>query len=552
MSGGRFRNFRGRPCGSAALAGALGLALLSACAPEAQLPDLKQIYQRAASAEGAGPARRPLIAIPGTLGSRLVDRVSGRAIWGGGSRGISADPEDPEEYALIALPIPKGDEPFSALVDTVEPDGVLETAEAEVLGIPININVYGEALGVLAEGGFRVQRGLRRFRSGGDRDGIEEDLFDAVLPVRAEPALAPKPEPAPESAFDTFQFDYDWRRDLVETAHKFGRFLQERRARVAAQRGVPEAEVKFDLLAHSMGTLISRYFLMYGFAEPPSGSATTLPPITWAGAEFFSRVVFVAPPNSGSILALDNLINGKELGPLQPVYPPALLASHVSTYQLLPRAHHRRVLKNGAPVTGLFDAALWEAMGWGLFAPDAEAELALMMPDEPSPERRLDRARAYTKRLLNRAEIFHRMMDSWGPPPAGLDLFLVVGGGFETPATAEIDPESGVFQITGFEEGDGVVLRASALADGRQDGDLTTGFRSHLRFKTTLFLPDEHVELTRNRVFGDNLLFWLLEAPRGGTNLARPANTGLLGNVSSGRQAISDAPVPLSPTSPDR
>ena len=77
-------------------------AALVACAPEARLPDLKQIYQRASDAASDGSSRRPLVAIPGTLGSRLVDTKSNRVIWGGaGSRGISADPEDPEEFALM-------------------------------------------------------------------------------------------------------------------------------------------------------------------------------------------------------------------------------------------------------------------------------------------------------------------------------------------------------------------------------------------------------------------------------------------------------------------
>ncbi|MFK7945710.1 MAG: esterase/lipase family protein [Paracoccaceae bacterium] len=528
-----------------------GLALLfvtvglMGCSQEARLPDLKQIYQKASSVDDrVGSQRRPLVAIPGTLGSRLVDSASGKIIWGGsGSRGISADPEDPEEYALIALPIAKADEPFADLVDTVVPGGILETAEAEILGVPISINVYGDALGVLSDGGFRVQRGIRRFQAGGDPDAVLDDVPEAArLPNPVEPAVE-------VTDFDTFQFDYDWRRDLIDSAHKFGHFLEKRRRDVARTQNKPEGSVKFDLLAHSMGTLVSRYFLMYGFADPAPGEP--LPPITWAGADYFSRVVFVAPPNSGSVIALDNLINGKELGPLQPVFPPALLGTHVSPYQLMPRVRHRRVMRDGAPVIDLYDVDFWEEMGWGLLNPAAEAELALMMPDEPSPERRRSRARAYTKRLLARSETFHKMMDRWTPPPEHLDLFLVVGGGFETPATAEIDPV-GTFRITGLEEGDGVVLRASALADERQDGNSSTGFRSPLRYKTTLFLPDEHVELTRNRVFGDNLLFWLLEAPRGGSELARPNKTGFLGNVSDGPTQAADTEGGFLPGNDDR
>lgn len=512
----------------------LGALALAGCTEKPKLPDLEAIYQRTAAAEGDSRQRRPLIGVPGTLGSRLVDRASGRVIWGdSGSRGISADPEDPFEYKLIALPIARGDEPLTALTDTIAPAGILETAEAEVLGIPIDINVYGEALRVLSDGGFSVDRRPSGVDARDEARPEEQTTSRAATPtaVAVDPKIAAGQV---DDDFDSFQFDYDWRRDLIETAHKFGDFLDRKRADVARARGVPPYKVRFDMLAHSMGSLVSRYFLMYGRADPsPDGP---LPSVTWAGAEYFDRVVFVAPPNGGSVIAMDNLINGKEIGPLQPVYPAAMLGTHPAAYQLMPRARHRRVLMNGEPMDALYDPAFWQKMGWGLADPTADNQLQLIMPDEPDAGRRRVRALAHQARLLRRAKVFHQMMDNWAPPPAHLDLFLVVGGGFETPAVAEIDTEATSFRIIATEEGDGVVLRASALLDERMDGNLDTGFRSPLRFKTTLFLPDEHVELTRNRVFGDNLLFWLLEAPRGGNRLVQPQNAGLLANISDGRE----------------
>ena len=508
-----------------------GVAVLAAgCTTEARLPDLEAIYKRTSITTSEGP-RRPLITVPGTLGSRLVDSDSKRVIWGGGgSAGISADPEDPEEYRLIALPVAKADEPLTELRDTVVPGGILETAQAEVLGIPIDVNVYGKALGVLTVGGFSVDRRSARLYTRAER---EDGLDLQVELANAEAAKAPKAEAVSvPDEFNSFQYDYDWRRDLIESAHGLGRFLERKRQILSEKRGVRPESVKFDLLAHSMGTLVARYFLMYGFSSPgPDGK---LPPITWEGAQFFDRVVLVAPPNAGSVIALDNLINDKELGPLQPVYPGALLSTHPAAYQLMPRARHNRVLIDGEPADNLFDVSLWERMGWGLAKPGIEDQLALLIPDEAEPERRRARALAYKARLLSRAETFHRMMDRWAPPPSHLDIFVVIGGGFETPAIAEVDGGTGEFKITTNEEGDGVVLRASALLDERMDGDNSSGYRSPLRFKTTLFLPDEHVELTQNRVFADNLLFWLLDAPRSTGELARPDNVDLLGNVSDG------------------
>ena len=62
--------------------------------------------------------------------------------------------------------------------------------------------------------------------------------------------------------------------------------------------------------------------------------------------------------------------------------------------------------------------------------------------------------------------------------------------------------------------GDGKVLRSSALMDERMDGTWSPYLRSPIEWKSVMFLPESHLELTQTAVFTDNLLFWLLEAPR--------------------------------------
>jgi hypothetical protein len=287
--------------------------------------------------------------------------------------------------------------------------------------------------------------------------------------------------------------------------------------------------VRFDLLVHSMGGLIARYYLMHGAVDLPDDGS--LPPINWAGAEHFNRVVFVAPPNAGSIYALENLVNGKRLGPFQPFFPPAMIGTHPSTYELMPRARHNRVTvttADGQEQADPYDPALWQRFGWGLADPGAAELLAWLMPEIADPAERRARALAHQARLLARAEQFHRAIDRWAPPPEHLELFLVVGGGYETGASAIVDGKSGALRLDAVEEGDGVVLRASALLDERQGGEKTEELRTPLRFKTVLFLPDEHLKLTENPVFGDNLLFWLREQPRDPSQLSRPRTPTML------------------------
>ena len=49
-----------------------------------------------------------MISIPGTLGSRLVEKDTGVVMWGGAD-GLSVDPEEADNPRLIALPIGEGD-----------------------------------------------------------------------------------------------------------------------------------------------------------------------------------------------------------------------------------------------------------------------------------------------------------------------------------------------------------------------------------------------------------------------------------------------------------
>lgn len=60
-----------------------------------------------------------------------------------------------------------------------------------------------------------------------------------------------------------FEFDYDRRRSLDESAVRFGRFLKQLARFIKAYRPY-RAPLRFDVVAHSMGGLLLRYFLRYG------------------------------------------------------------------------------------------------------------------------------------------------------------------------------------------------------------------------------------------------------------------------------------------------
>jgi hypothetical protein len=116
-----------------------------------------------------------------------------------------------------------------------------------------------------------------------------------------------------------FEFPYDWRRDNRAAAHRLARLAPQWLSAWRQQSG--NASAKLILIAHSMGGLVSRYFL-----EVLGG---------WRDARM---LITFGTPYRGSLNALDALSNGtkKNLGPLTLVDLSGLVRSFTSTYQLLP------------------------------------------------------------------------------------------------------------------------------------------------------------------------------------------------------------------------
>jgi hypothetical protein len=228
--------------------------------------------------------------------------------------------------------------------------------------------------------------------------------------------------------------------------------------------------------------------------------------------------VLVGPPNAGSLSALFELIEGHDPGPFVPTYPAALLGTFPSVYQLLPRGRHGVLDEIGAParrVADLYDPALWERMGWGLAAREEPAELAVLLPGVSEKAERRSIALDHVAKSLARARQLADALDQPAPPaPSHLALYLVAGDAVPTPRGATADPATGRVRVASYGPGDGTVLRSSALLDEREGGDWSPIVRSPIAWSDTLFLFDDHLGLTRDPVFTDNVLFWLLEQPR--------------------------------------
>ena len=211
-------------------------------------PDLEAIYNQAASYQHV--ERNPVIVIPGLLGSNLEDE-SGNVVWGSFVR-KNVDPGKPEGARIVALPMREG-AALHELRDDVRPNGVLDRIKVKILGVPFKRSAYFDILVMLGAGGYR------------DEDLGRTGAIDYG-----------------DDHYTCFQFDYDWRRDMSEIAGELAAFIEEKKEYVRAERRKRgdhfDGEVKFDIVAHSVGALLARYYLRYGGEPlPENGFVPRLP-----------------------------------------------------------------------------------------------------------------------------------------------------------------------------------------------------------------------------------------------------------------------------------
>src|SRR6185436_3466818 len=125
-----------------------------------------------------------------------------------------------------------------------------------------------------------------------------------------------------------------------------------------------EPDLKFDIVAHSMGGMVALYYLMYGTEDVVSDGRSH--EVTWAGARDISRLVLVGTPLRGSMAAFRLLHQGTAR-----TMATAVVFTMPSLYQLLPGPGESHFVDpEGAPVDlDLYDASTWVRQGWSVFAP---------------------------------------------------------------------------------------------------------------------------------------------------------------------------------------
>jgi pimeloyl-ACP methyl ester carboxylesterase len=446
--------------------------------PKAQ-PDLAHIFRPAMELTG----KTPIIVIPGMLGSRLENQRTGEKVW------PRAHPEE-AELSLPTSPDLKKNR------DDVVATEVVETAK---LGFPIpEIKVYEDLTATLA-----------------DHAGYKRGSID---------------DPPPGGDRDTFYlFSYDWRRDNAETA----RLLSKKIARLKQKLRRPD--LRFNLIAHSMGGLVARYYLMYG-GEDVLEQANAR--VTWEGAADIDKLILVGAPNEGTMEAVRALVAGfpvaeSGLLPLFGKVESETAFTMPAAFQLLPHRGSQEFYDGRLQplLTNLYEVETWRRYRWAIFDPSYREALTKKMRKAHGPgwQARFDNflaeREAYLRVVLARARLFAEALDKKADLAMPRRVFLFAGDCEPTPRAALIVEENGQVRTifrpgkvkikgTGLtraeveakmlEPGDGRITRRSALAVGRGESVNNRFDRSDLLF--TIFGCQIHSDLPNDATFQDNLL----------------------------------------------
>ena len=427
----------------------------------------------------ARPQRNPVILIHGFLGSKLRDARTHEQVWGGVMNAIRNGRGDG-----LSLPIDSTD--LSQDRDNLVPYALVESV--------VGLKFYRTLLESLSDvGGYRL----------GD---IEN----------------PKPG-------DTlFIYNYDWRRDNVESAVALGHAIERLKDRLHSP------DMRFDIVAHSMGGLVAQYYLGFG-TEDVTGRAGPCT-VTWAGAQNLGRMILIGTPLQGTMSAFRTLNTG-----FSRAMSPEVVFTMPSLYQLLPNDGREHLIdaRGDSVNVDLYDAEEWMRNRWSVFGSRTHPDVPTVSEGDPAGGRQ----ERFLQAALDRARAFHDALAASAPGRSPIPVHLFGSDCIPTldRAILKTTPAGPVilFDSEGAPDrdarrlekqmlvpGDGTVTTESLLASGAggdEAADRGVGSRT---FASTFFFCETHGLLPADRGFQDNLFYVLLASPSGPAHLARASRGG--------------------------
>lgn len=307
-----------------------------------------------------------------------------------------------------------------------------------------------------------------------------------------------------------YVFTYDWRQDNVKNALRLHQYIQQ------LKKDHNNPGLKVDIIAHSMGGLISRYYLRYGNKDVLENKDYTP---DYSGAGNIRKTIIVGTPNSGSAVALESFINGLRVG-LRNI-PTDVLATMPSVYQLFPNASDDWLIDiYGNPVKlDIFNIKTWKLLKWSVFNEKMRKHIVRNFDSEQQGKKRLATLEQFFIRQLDRSR---RFADALSVPVKNPPYSIIAMGGDcqHTPSRLLVEEINGVYYARSRPEnienplpgtdyqkllmqpGDSSVTKQSLLA--------THAGTDSLPLNHSYFTCEKHESLLSNLNLQDNLLHILL------------------------------------------
>jgi pimeloyl-ACP methyl ester carboxylesterase len=395
----------------------------------------------------------PLIVIPGIMGSTLVD-ATGKEIW---------------PVSVNNLAFTRYDELVPEAGDGVRAGRLFD----EMAGI----DFYGRLVSVLERAG--------KYRSASPGQTVTD-----------------------KSQRRLYVFAYDWRKSNFEAVAGLHALIEQIR------RDYRDPGLKVDIIAHSNGGLIARYYLQYG---PQSGETRPQPKPWTEGGQRIRRLVMLGTPNLGSIISVKRLYQGYDMG-LRTV-PAEIMAQFATPFETLPLPGAVALIDaNATPVPlDLYDIDLWMKNRWSVFSEQTQAR---MHP------RALAAAQAVFRNNLEQARHFQTAL-AVPMPDTPTEVALFGGDCSQTESRAVLEGTSGSYHLAFSEDqirvrrqnvnyrellsapGDGLVTRESASARKAFDYLSAAPRQELFPVAQTTFFCERHSLLTGNPFFQNNLLYFI-------------------------------------------
>ena len=441
------------------------IVILSACQGNKK-PDLAELYQQ----HGTDHSNTPLVLIHGTMGSKLRMIDSQEEVWPG------------KINQLIFSN-------YKNLANLIEPSGEAIAAS--------NIESYAI---------FDSYSGLSLY------DEIIETLVkfgDYQLNEINTPSKPGK---------NLYVFHYDWRQGNVHNAKVLAGYIDQ------VLINHPDQE-KVDVVAHSMGGLILRYYQRFGDQDVLSSLEKLKDNNPYSKAQFIRHAILLGTPQLGSVKSVKRLQQGFDFN-LRNI-PVEVQITMPSVYQLLPHPQsHSVVDKMGNPVElDFYDVNFWQQNQMSIFNPEVQNRVIKQAEDSASGGTEVTTLKHFFIRQLNRASLF---WDALSPAyEVDHEGFIIMGGDCKKTLNKLIieETESGIIlndevnfnedantraleKSILFEPGDGQVSKSSLL--GQIHDPITHQTIHTIKIKYPVFVCEDHIKLTQNLTFQDNLLHVLL------------------------------------------